>query len=92
MRHGAQAGRTLAGMDPSVRQAAHGFVLVCLGTLAFFAFVIGSGLTGAVGQSLIGLLFGIALLTYVWRRLEPATRARFVTQTRRVLHRSPAQP
>ena len=68
------------------------FVVVALGALAFFAFVIGSGLTGAVGQSVFGLLFGIALLTYVWRRLDAETRARFVAQTRRALHRSPAQP
>jgi Flp pilus assembly protein TadB len=85
-------GRTLTRVDQPLRHATHSFVLVCLGALAFFAFVIGSGLTGAVGQSLIGLLFGLALLTYVWRRLDPERRARFVTQTRRALHRSPAQP
>jgi Flp pilus assembly protein TadB len=92
VRPGGPTGRTLARVDPPLRRATHSFVLVFLGALAFFAFVIGSGLTGAVGQSLIGLLFGIALLAYVWRRLDPEARARFVTQTRRVLHRSPAQP
>ncbi|HEV2309037.1 MAG TPA: hypothetical protein VGU73_00825 [Acidimicrobiia bacterium] len=79
-------------MDQPLRRAWHSFLLVFLGALTFFAFVIGSGLTGAVGQSLFGLAFGIALLTYVWRRLDPETRARYVAETRRVLHRSPAQP
>ena len=79
-------------MDQPLRYAWHSFLLVGLGALAFFAFVIGSGLTGAVGQSLFGLVFGVALLTYVWRRLDPATRARYLAQTRRVLHRSPARP
>jgi membrane associated rhomboid family serine protease len=79
-------------VDQPLRQATHSFVLVCLAALAFFAFVIGSGLTGALGQSVFGFLFGVALLAYVWRRLDPETRQRVVVQTRRVLHRSPAQP
>jgi len=86
------AGRTLAHVDPPLRHAWHSFWLVALGALAFFAFVIGSGLTGAVGQSLFGLVFGVALLAYVWRRLDPETRARYLAQTRRVLRRSPARP
>ena len=75
-------------MDQPLRRALRSFVLVALAALAFFAFVIGSGLTGALGQSLFGLLFGLALLTYAWRRLDPATRERLLAQTRRVTGRS----
>jgi membrane associated rhomboid family serine protease len=85
------SGRTLTGVDQPLRQATHSFVVVVLAALAFFAFVIGSGLTGAVGQSLFGLLFGLLACWYVWRHLDLATRERLAIQARRVTRRSSAE-
>ena len=82
------SGRTLAGVDQPLRRATHSFVVVVLAALAFFAFVIGSGLTGGLGQSLFGLLFGLLACWYVWRHLDPATRERIVLQGQRLTRRS----
>ncbi len=87
----AGSGRTLTVVDQPLRQATRSFIVVGLAALAFFAFVIGSGLTGAVGQSLFGLLFGLLACWYVWRHLDPATRDRLVLQARRVTRRSSAE-
>ena len=74
--------RTLAGVTSPLRQAARGLFLVFGAALAFFAFVVASGIFGALGQSLISLAFGIAALVIVWYRLAPATRERVAGQAR----------
>jgi hypothetical protein len=76
-------------MTGSIGHAARGFVLVFVSFLAFFAFVIGSGLLGGIGQSVISFVFGVAGLSYAWSRLDPQTRQRWVDQTRAWLHRTP---
>ena len=58
--------------------------------LAFFGFVIASGVFGALGQSLVSLAFGIAALVIIWYRLAPATRQRVAGQTRAWVHRDSA--
>ncbi len=74
-------------MNPPVRQAARGLFLVFGAALAFFAFVVASGIFGALGQSLISLAFGLAALTVVWFRLADSTRARVARRARDRLHR-----
>ena len=78
-------------MDRPLRHAAHDFVLVFVAALAFFGFVIGSGLTGWLGQSIFGLIFGCAVLAYGWRRLDPGNRDRLVLQSRRLTRRAPSE-
>jgi hypothetical protein len=75
----------------SVQQAARGLFVVFGAALAFFAFVVASGVFGALGQSLISLAFGVALLTFVWFRLAESTRARARRRTRAWLHRDPPE-
>jgi hypothetical protein len=76
-------------MTGSFGRAARGLVLVFVSGLAFFAFVIGSGLLGGIGQSVISFLFGVAGLSYAWSRVDPPTRQRWVDQTRARIHRTP---
>jgi hypothetical protein len=73
-----------------VQHAARGLFLVFGAALAFFAFVVASGVFGALGQSLISLAFGIAALVVVWVRLEDSTRARVTRRARDLLHRRAA--
>jgi len=71
-----------------VTRAGRGFVLVFVGALLFFAFVIGSELLGAVGQSVLAFVFASAALVYLWRRIDPASRRRFRLETRQWLRPS----
>ena len=71
-----------------VEQAGRGFVLVFVGALMFFAFVIGSELGGAVGQASLSFLFASAGLVYLWFRLDPSTRRRLTVQVRHVVRPS----
>jgi membrane associated rhomboid family serine protease len=76
-------------VDAHVPAAARGLILVFVGALAFFGFVVGSGILGGVGQALLGLVFGAAAVLYVWRRLDRPTRRRLVEQARRFVPRAP---
>ena len=76
-------------MDAHVPAAARGLILVFVAALAFFGFVVGSGILGGVGQALLGLVFGAAALLYVWRRLDRPTRRRLVEHARHLLPRAP---
>lgn len=71
-----------------VARAGRGFVLVFVGALLFFAFVIGSELLGGVGQGVLAFLFASAGLVYLWRRVGPAARRRYTLETRQWLRRS----
>ena len=75
-------------MTGPIRRASRGFVLVFISALAFFAFVVGSGLLGGVGQSVIAFVFASAGLAYAWSRVDPRTRHRWVNQTRARIHRT----
>jgi uncharacterized membrane protein YccC len=69
--------------------AARGFVLVFAAVLAFFAFVVASGTLGDVAQAAVGTAIGVAVLLYIWSRLEPQTRERLRVSVRRLRrHRS----
>ena len=76
-------------MNGSIGRASRGFVLVFVSALAFFAFVIGSGIFGGFGQSVLAFLFASAGLGYAWSRVDPPTRQRWVDQTRAWIHRTP---
>jgi membrane associated rhomboid family serine protease len=76
-------------VDQHVPTAARGLVLVFVAALAFFGFVVGSGILGGAGQALLGFVFGVAALLYVWRRLDLPTRRRLVEQARRFVPRAP---
>jgi Flp pilus assembly protein TadB len=69
-------------------RASRGFVLVFVGSLLFFAFVIGSELLGAVGQSVLAFVFASAALVYLWRRVDPVARRRFTLEARQWLRPS----
>jgi len=73
---------------PGVAGAGRGFVLVFVGALLFFAFVIGSELLGSVGQASLSFVFASAALIYGWFRLDPATRRRWTIRARRLVRRS----
>jgi Flp pilus assembly protein TadB len=77
-----------AAAPSGVSGAGRGFVLVFAGALLFFAFVIGSELLGAVGQSVIAFLFASAALVYLWRRIDPTARRRFTLEARQWLRPS----
>ncbi len=66
-------------------------MLVFVSVLAFFAFVIGSGILGGIGQSIIAFLFFSAALAYAWSRVDRQTRERWVAQTRAWLSRTPTR-
>jgi hypothetical protein len=70
-------------------RASRGFFVVLVAALAFFGFVIGSGLLGALGQSLIAFVFACAGLGWLWVRLGPVRRQRLATETRTWLRGSP---
>lgn len=76
-------------MDEHVASAARGLVLVFVAALAFFGFVVGSGILGALGQALLGFVFGAAALLYGWCRLDRSTRQRLLRHGRRFLRRAP---
>lgn len=76
-------------MNDSIGRASRGFVLVFVSALAFFGFVIGSGLFGGVGQSVLAFVFAVAALTFAWSRVDPPTRHRWVEATRAWIHRTP---
>ena len=78
-------------MTSSFGRAGRDFVVVFIAVLAFFAFVIGSGLLGGIGQSLIAFVFASAGLTYAWSRVDSTTRQRWVDQTRAWIHRTPTR-
>jgi Flp pilus assembly protein TadB len=65
-----------------VERAGRGFVLVFVGALMFFAFVIGSELLGSVGQAALAFVFASGGLAYLWLRLDRATRRRFRLEAR----------
>ncbi len=86
----ATSGNPEHGVTPTrsgVSGAAGGFVLVFVGALLFFAFVIGSELLGAVGQGVLAFLFASAALTYAWRRVDPVARRRYAGEARQWLRR-----
>jgi hypothetical protein len=74
-------------VDDQVAAAARGLVLVFVAALAFFGFIVGSGILGALGQAVLGLVLGAAALLFVWCRLDPSTRRRVVNDGRRSLRR-----
>jgi hypothetical protein len=74
-------------VDAPLQQALRGLLVVFAAALAFFAFVVGSGILGGLGQAILGLAFGTAVLAIVWRRLDAPTRARLRTEVRGYLHR-----
>jgi hypothetical protein len=75
----------------SLLRAAHGALLVFVGGLGFFAFVIGSGLFGTAGQVVISLVFfGTALSWVWWVRLDEAQRERVVREVREYVSRKPS--
>jgi Flp pilus assembly protein TadB len=65
-----------------VEQAGRGFVLVFVGALMFFGFVIGSELLGSVGQAAFAFVFASGALVYLWLRLDHATRRRLRLEAR----------
>jgi Flp pilus assembly protein TadB len=71
-----------------VARAASGFVLVFVGALLFFGFVIASGLLGAVGQASLAFVFAIGLLAWLWLRLGRERRRRVVLDVRHFLRPS----
>lgn len=73
---------------PGVGRAARGFVLVFVGALLFFAFVIGSELLGSVGQASLAFLFASGALLYLWLRLDRATRRRHILKARHFVRSS----
>jgi hypothetical protein len=68
--------------------AGRGFVLVFVGALVFFGFVIGSDLLGAAGQAVLSFLIASGGLLWLWSRLAPATRQRLRLQARRLVRPS----
>jgi Flp pilus assembly protein TadB len=85
----AEPQRPKRGTEQSgVARAARGFVLVFVGALMFFAFVIGSELLGSVGQASLAFLFASAALAYLWLRLDRATRRRFTREARHLVRPS----
>jgi Flp pilus assembly protein TadB len=73
---------------PGIAGAGRGLVLVFVGALMFFGFVIGSELLGSVGQASFSFVFASAALIYLWFRLDRATRQRLTTQVRNVVRPS----
>lgn len=51
-------------------------VTVFAATIAVLGLVVGASLLQGVGQSLLFLAFGLAVLAFVWFRLPATTRAR----------------
>jgi hypothetical protein len=73
------------------RRAAHGLVLVFVTVGAFFAFAIGSGIFGTVGQIVISLaFFGTALSWVWWVKLDLAQREHVVHEVREYVRRKPS--
>jgi len=82
-----------AAVSASVAHAAHGAILVFVGGLSFFAFVIGSGLTGTIGQVLISLVFFGTLLSWIWwGKLDRDRREHVVRSVRDYVRRTPSHP
>ena len=71
--------------------AFRGFVVVLLGALAFFGFVVASGTLGDLGQAAIGIAIAVVVLLYLWSRLDGETRARFRAAARRLLRPAPSE-
>jgi hypothetical protein len=78
------------GVSPrsDVARAASGFVLVFIGALLFFGFVIASGLLGAVGQASLAFVFAAGALAWGWLRLGHERRRRVVLDVRHFLRPS----
>ncbi|HSO97275.1 MAG TPA: hypothetical protein VLV81_14700 [Acidimicrobiia bacterium] len=71
------------GSERSARSTAgRGFVLVFVGALIFFGFVIGSELLGAAGQAVLSFVVASGALLWLWYRLDAATRRRLARQAR----------
>jgi hypothetical protein len=83
-----RAGSSRGPEPPHVAGAGRGFVLVFVGALMFFGFVIGSELLGSVGQASLSFLFASGALIYLWFRLDRATRHRLAVQIRTVIRPS----
>jgi len=76
-----------------LRRAAHGAVLVFVGGLSFFAFVIGSGIFGTIGQVVISLVFfGTALSWVWWVRMDEPQREHVVGAVRDYVRPKPSHP
>ncbi len=73
---------------PAGSGAGRGFVLVFVGALIFFGFVIGSELLGAAGQAALSFVVASGALLWLWSRLDPATRQRLRLQARHLLRPS----
>jgi hypothetical protein len=73
----------------STAVAARGFVAVLVAALAFFGFVIASGTLGDFGQAAVGTAIGIAVLLYLWSRLNAETRERLSASARRLRRHAP---
>jgi hypothetical protein len=72
-------------------RAAHSALLVFVAGLGFFAFVIGSGLFGTIGQVVISLTFFGTALSYVWWvRLDQTQRDHVVREVREYVRRKPS--
>jgi uncharacterized RDD family membrane protein YckC len=81
-----------APVSASLLRAAHGALLVFVAALGFFAFVIGSGIFGTIGQVVISLLFfGTALSWVWWVRMDQAQREHVVREVREYVRRKPSQ-
>jgi hypothetical protein len=68
--------------------AGRGFVLVFVGALIFFGFVIGSELLGAAGQAALSFVVASGALLWLWSRLDPGTRQRLRLQARHLVRPS----
>jgi len=90
---GSTAAATARPSAASFRRAAHGAVLVFVGGLGFFAFVIGSGIFGTIGQVVISVVFfGTALSWIWWVRMDEAQREHVVGAVRAYLRLKPSHP
>ena len=69
-------------------RAARGFVLVFVGALLFFGFVIGSGLLGAIGQAALAFAFSCGLLVWLGLRMGHDQRQRVALEVRRFVRPS----
>lgn len=75
----------------SLLRAAHGALVVFVAGLGFFAFVIGSGIFGTIGQVVISLVFfGTALSWVWWVRMDGPQREHVVREVREYVRRKPS--
>ena len=63
-------------------------MLVFVGALLFFGFVIASGLLGAFGQASLAFVFAIGALAWLWLRLGHERRRRVVLDVRHFIRPS----